>query len=79
MAVSFRLAIFLIAILLFAVVWGVGAELVAVIEPIADTQTTTENGNDLYTWVSTLWGLLPVFAVFAMGAWLLKQAVVVQR
>jgi len=77
--VSFRLAIFLIAILLFAVVWGVGAEVVEVIEPIADTQTTTENGNDLYTWVSTLWGLLPVFAVFAMGAWLLKQAVVVQR
>jgi len=79
MAVSFRLAIFLIAILVFAVVWGVGAEMVEVIEPIADNQTATQDGNDLYTWVSTIWGLLPVFAVFAMAAWLLKQAVVVQR
>jgi len=79
MAVSFRLAIFLIAILVFAVVWGVGAEVVEVIEPIADNQTATQDGNDLYAWVSTIWGLLPVFAVFAMAAWLLKQAVVVQR
>lgn len=78
-AVSFRIVIFLAGIVLFAVLYGIGMEVVEYVKPLADSQTNTSQGNDLFTWTTSIWGLAPVFALLAMGAWLLKQAVVIRR
>jgi len=77
MAVSFRIVIGLGALLLFALVYGVGQEIVAIVEPMASGYYGS-GSNNLFAWTTTIWGLLPVFALLAVGGYILKQAVVVR-
>jgi len=83
MAVSFRIVIALGGLLVFALVYGVGQEAVGIVEPLAsgyygEGDGTGTGSNNLFVWTSTIWGLLPVFALLAVGGYLLKQAVVVR-
>jgi len=83
MAVSFRIVIGLGALLLFALTYGVGQEIVAIVEPMASGYYGSGDGtgggsNNLFAWTTTIWGLLPVFALLAVGGYVLKQAVVVR-
>jgi len=83
MAVSFRIVVALGALLVFALVYGVGQEVVGIVEPLASGYYGEGDGsgagsNNLFVWTSTIWGLLPVFALLAVGGYILKQAVVVR-
>lgn len=79
MAVSYRIVIFLIALVLFGVAWGIGNEVVMVLDPIIMDHMETSQGEELHNWVSQLWLFLPLFVFMAAAAWLLKQGVIVQR
>jgi nitrate/nitrite transporter NarK len=79
MAVSWRIVIFLLALTVFGVFWGIGNEVVQIIEPIITTTMGTERGTQLLTWTSRIWALSPVFALIALAAWLFKQGVILQR
>jgi hypothetical protein len=81
MAVSFRIVVALGALLVFALLYGVGQEVVAIVEPLAEGYYGSGSGpgsNNLFVWTTTIWGLLPVFALLAVGGYILKQAVVVR-
>lgn len=82
MAVSFRIAVALLGLVVFALAYAVGGEVVAVVEPLAQGYYGGDGGgagsNNLLVWTQRLWDLLPVFATLAVGAYILKQAVVVR-
>jgi ABC-type microcin C transport system permease subunit YejE len=82
MAVSFRIVVALGALLVFALVYGVGQEVVGIVEPLASGyyggDGSGAGSNNLFVWTTTIWGLLPVFALLAVGGYILKQAVVVR-
>lgn len=82
MAVSFRIVVALGFLLLFALLYGVGQEVVDIVEPLASGYYGGEDGtvgtNNLLVWTTTIWDLLPVFGLLAFGAYVLKQAVVVR-
>lgn len=79
MAVSFRIVMFLVALVVFGALYGLVGEVVALIEPMVVDHASTSDGSQLYQWVAQLWALAPVMAFIAAAAWLLKQSVVVQR
>jgi len=79
MAVSWRIVVFLIALALFGVFWGIGNEVVQIIDPIITSNISTEHGSDLHKWTGLIWSLAPVFFLIAVGAWLFKQGVILTQ
>lgn len=78
-AVSYRIVIFLIALLVAALVYSVLGDAVAIIEPEIIPTLDTAESTQMYDWLVLIWGLAPVMIVIATGAWLLKQGVIVQQ
>jgi len=80
MAVSYRIVIALAAIVLLGVLYG-ALDSMAVedtIEPQVNNSTNTTEGEQLERTGNAIWGLLPVFGLLAIAAWLLRQALFVQ-
>lgn len=78
MAVSYRLVIFLVAILVGSLFYAILGDAVSVIEPEVASAVDTTESEQGYTWISQLWAITPVFILIAAGAYLLKQGVVVR-
>lgn len=78
-AVSYRIVIFLIALLVTALVYSILTEAIGNFEGLVVSGMDTAEGTQWYEWQSLIWNLAPVFILIACGAWLLKQGVIVQR
>lgn len=77
MAVSYRIVIFLIALLISLALVGALQMPVGLMEgPVVDNANTEET-QQLYEWTGQIWGITPVIIMLAGGAWLLKQGVIV--
>lgn len=76
---TFRIITFLVAILVFALLYQLGADIVGIIEPVASNEMDTSVGKNFLSMVNSMWALLPVFLFLGAAAYLLKQAVVVSE
>lgn len=77
MAVSWRIVVFLIALLVAGGMFAITNEAINEMEqPISDG-TDTDETQKIHKWVGQFWFFTPVFLVVAGGVWLIKQSVVV--
>jgi len=76
MAVSYRIAIFLIALSVFGLVYALLMEPASMLEETAMQFIDGEDAMEGAGYQSTLWTFLPVFALIAAGGWLIKQSVI---
>lgn len=77
MAVSWRVVVFLLALITFGFFYGILSEPVSPIEQRVQEDTGTEETNEMANHTSTIWTFAPVFVLIGVCAWLLKEAVVV--
>ena len=75
MAVSYRLVGFLVALVVGGLVYALLGVAVDIVQPMAESSTETDSGNELYGWVSSIWVVAPVMMLIAAGAWLLKGSI----
>lgn len=78
MATSFKIVVLLIALALFAFVYGVALDphVEGDLKPLAQEQTDTTDSQTFYDRLTEMWDLAPVFVSIAGVAWLIKQTVV---
>lgn len=79
MAVSWRIVIFLLALVVFGFMYGVMSEATSTMEPEVVGDLDSPDANTGYEYFQRGWTFAPVFVFVAAGAWMLKQAVVVSR
>jgi len=79
MAVSWRIVVFLLALITFGFMYGVLAEATDTMEPEVVDGLDSEESNQGYEYFTRGWLFAPVFVFVAAGAWLIKQGVVVSR
>lgn len=78
MAVSYRLVIFLIVILVGAFFWGISDAAVNELDEQINGEMDTDQGSQLYGAISTMWLVAPLIILIAAGAWALKQSILSQ-
>lgn len=78
MAVSYRLVIFLLVLIVGGVFWGLTNAAVDEITPHIEGETDTSQGEQLLNSVGTMWLIVPLMILIASGAWALKQAILTQ-
>jgi hypothetical protein len=77
MAVSYRIVIFLIALLVFGGMYAIVSDGISTIEGDISDGTDTKETQQSQQYISQFWTFMPVAVLIAGGAWLIKEAVMV--
>lgn len=75
MAVSWRLAVFVIALGVFGFGWVILGDAIPFLETAALDGVETDESADAISNQQTLWAFAPVFVLIAAGLWLIKRSV----